>query len=331
MERSEIFYGTFGQNSIFGAGHTDHVRIRGAVSLAFRASAIRGYEENMSRYVHLLLEQLRLLAKSKVFDGRSDRVGQDEVTVDIVRWLDFTAFDIIGNLVYGDEPFGCLRRKEYHPWVELICSYSKTTVIFSAIRFYTPLDRVLMWLVPASLVKQKEEFDRLGRDRVRKRMLSADDEVDGEGVDYNKKGYDRASPSNVLSHLKSSNAGAIMTIAEVEATLHLVVIAGSETVATTLSGTINYLCQNPAMLKTLADEVRNAAPVEADLTIANLCQLPYLTGVLKEGLRMVSPEPMSLPRIVPAEGASIFGYWVPGHVSLIHLFVSLFTAHLQDR
>ena len=331
MERGQIFYGIFGQNSIFGVGHKDHVRIRGAISLAFRASAIKGYEENIRRYVHLLLEQLGLLAKSKKCDGRSDRVGQDEVTVDIVRWLNFTAFDIIGNLVYGNEPFDCLRRMEYHPWVELVFAYAETSVKFFAVRFYTPLDRVLMWLVPTSLIKQKEDFERLGRDRVRKRMLSVDDEVDGEEDEDNNKGYDRASPSNVLSHLKSSNAGAIMTMAEMEANLHLLLLAGSDTVATTLSGTINYLCQNPAMLKMLADEVRSAANVEADLTTANLCQLPYLTGVLKEGLRIVSPGTIPLPRIVPAEGASIFGYWVPGRVSLIHHFVSLSNAHPQDN
>lgn len=268
-------------------------------------------------------------AKNKSCDERSDRVGQDEVTVDIVRWLNFTSFDIIGNIVYGGEPFGCLRRKDFHPWVVLLCTWVQTATILYSIRFYTPLDRLLMWLVPSSLVKQKEEFEKLGRDRELKRILSADDEVGGEGVDS--KGYDRASPSDVLSHLKSSNSEGIVTMAEMEANLRLLVLAGSETIATTLSGTINYLCRNPAVLKTLTDEVRSAAPIKADLTMANLSQLPYLTGVLKEGLRLVSPIPYSLPRTVPAEGAFIAGYWVPGHVSLIHLFVilSLFSLHTR--
>ena len=115
-----------------------------------------------------------------------------------------------------------------------------------------------------------------------------------------------------------------MTMAEMEAELHLLITAGSETVATVLSGTINYPCQNPALLKTLANEVRSAVSVEADLTVANLSQLHYLTGVLKEGLRIVCPTPISFPRIAPSTGASICGYWVPGHVSLIHLFVSPF-------
>lgn len=314
---SDTFYESFGQNSFVMANHEDHLRIRGAMSLAFRASAIRGYEENMRWYVHLLLEQLELLAKkSKACDGVSDGAGQDEVTVEIVRWINFTAFDVIGNFIYGGEPFGCLRRKDFHPWVVLIFTWLEAAAIFTSIRYYTPLDHILMRLLPTSLEKQKDEFERLGRDRVRKFMLSDDDVVGGEAVE-DKKGYDRASSSNLLSHFKSCSIGDIMTIAEMEANLHILVIAGSETVATVLSGTINYLCQNPAVLKTLVDEVRSAVSVEADLTIANLRELAYLTAVLKEGLRIVAPTPISFPRIVPSKGAWISGYWVPGRVSLI--------------
>ena len=331
MERSEIFYDILARGQLFAVGHRDHARIRGAVSLAIRANAAGGSEEKIRRYVHVLLEQLGLMANNKACDGRTDQISQDEVTVDIFLWLSFTALDIVGNLVYGGEPFGCLRSKEFKPWVELIFSWAEIVAKVSSIRFYTPLNRVLMRLLPTSLVKtsQKDEFNRLGRDSVRKRMLSADGEIAREEVE-DKKGYGRALPSDVLSHFKLSNCGEIMTMAEMEADLHLLVVAGSETIATTLSGTINYLCRNPAVLKTLADEVRGAVTVEADLTIANLSKLPYLTAVLKEGLRISSPTPISFPRIVPSEGASILGYWVPGGVSLIHFYVPLSAALLNS-
>lgn len=66
-----------------------------------------------------------------------------------------------------------------------------------------------------------------------------------------------------------------------------------------------------------------------DLTLEKLERLPYLIGVLEEGLRIVSPSVVSLPRIVPADGISIDGFWVPGHVSLIHLFLSFLIAGLR--
>lgn len=297
---------------MMGASPGDHGRMREALNPAFRASAIRGYEKNMRLYMRLLVEQLGVVAKNKLSDGRFNKV-QEEVPVDIVRWLNFTAFDVVGNIVYGGEPFGCLRRREFHPWLGLIFAWLEAAALFVAVRHYAPLGRLLLWLVPPSLAKQKEEFDRLGRERLRKHMLSVDD--DGDGV-KDQKEYDRTSPSNVLSHLKSTKNGAIMTSVEMEVNLTIIVIAGSETVATMLSGTINYLCQNAVRLKTLTDEVRSAAPHEEDLTLANLSQLPYLTAVIKEGLRITSPVPMSFPRIVPAEGTMIADHWVPGHVSL---------------
>ena len=129
---------------MFGAGYKDYGRMRGAPSLAFRASAMRGYEESMRQYMHLLVEQLGVLAKNKACDGRSDTVGQDEVMVDIVRWLNFSTFDIIGKLVYGGEPFGCLRRQEFHPWVALIFTWVEAAAVYSSIRVYAPLARLLI-------------------------------------------------------------------------------------------------------------------------------------------------------------------------------------------
>lgn len=329
LERGAIFYGVMGQNTFLAAGHDDHARMRKALSPAFRSSALKSFEENMRRYVHLLVERLGLLDKNKACEEKSDAVGgHHEAIVDIVRWLDFVTFDIAGNFVYGGDPFGCLRRSELHPWVELIFSWMKAAALSFSFRFYSPLDRVLMWLVPPSLRKQKEEYNRLGRERLQKRMLSIHDEADDVGFE-NEEGYHGALPRDLLSCLTSNKGEGIMTTAEIEVNLPLMVIGASETIATTLSGTINYLCQNAAVLKKLTEEVRTAVHHKEDLTLAKLGKLPYLTGVLKEGLRIISPSPVSLPRIVPAEGISIDGYWVPGHVSLIHLFVSLPVAQLR--
>lgn len=43
-----------------------------------------------------------------------------------------------------------------------------------------------------------------------------------------------------------------------------------------------------------------------------LDELPYLDAVIKEGLRVFPPIPMSLPRYVPAGGRNISGYHIPG-------------------
>lgn len=44
---------------------------------------------------------------------------------------------------------------------------------------------------------------------------------------------------------------------------------------------------------------------------AKLDDLPYLNAVVKEGLRLFPPIPMSLPRYVPEQGSVICGYKIP--------------------
>ncbi|KAG2170506.1 hypothetical protein VTO58DRAFT_107481 [Aureobasidium pullulans] len=43
-------------------------------------------------------------------------------------------------------------------------------------------------------------------------------------------------------------------------------------------------------------------------------QLPYLDAVVKEGLRVFPPIPMSFPRYTPESGTTLDGYYIPGHV-----------------
>ncbi|KEQ92507.1 hypothetical protein AUEXF2481DRAFT_7592 [Aureobasidium subglaciale EXF-2481] len=43
-------------------------------------------------------------------------------------------------------------------------------------------------------------------------------------------------------------------------------------------------------------------------------QLPYLDAVVKEGLRVFPPIPMSFPRYSPDDGTTLDGHYIPGHV-----------------
>lgn len=315
--RSPTFYGPMGKYSIATAGDDDHARIRRALGPAFRGSSMKVHEEGIKWYVDMLVEKLGGEAAKEVHDRGSDREEQGEVTVNILQWLNFTSFDIMGHMVYGGEPFGCLRREEYHPCVALIIRWLKVTGIIFSIRLYAPLDRVLLWLMPPSLVKLRGQFERLGWDRVRKlkRIVDGDvDKVDETEIE-DEKGLRRATHSDLMSHLKSDESSAVMTLSEMVETFQFIVAASSETVATILAGTISCLCRNPAVLKKLANEVRSAVSCPADLTLANVSQLHYLTAVLKEGLRVVALGPFAFPRDVPAEGATVAGHWVPGQVS----------------
>jgi len=46
----------------------------------------------------------------------------------------------------------------------------------------------------------------------------------------------------------------------------------------------------------------------------SVANLPFLNACIEKALRIFPPAPIGLPRIVPKDGATIDGYWVPGEV-----------------
>jgi cytochrome P450 len=87
------------------------------------------------------------------------------------------------------------------------------------------------------------------------------------------------------------------------------IIAGSETTATALTGLTWYLLNNPSCLRQLTDEIREAFRCLDDITGDSTAELPYLHGCIEEGLRVFPPLAFGLPRDCP--GAVIDGHFVP--------------------
>ena len=105
-----------------------------------------------------------------------------------------------------------------------------------------------------------------------------------------------------------------MSLPEIELTFSLLIIGGSETTATTLSGITNYLIQTPPAMQSLVTEIRGAFEAEQDITMDSVRDPPYLGAVISESLRLYNPLPIGLPRIVPPGGDTVCGQWLPGQV-----------------
>jgi cytochrome P450 len=107
-----------------------------------------------------------------------------------------------------------------------------------------------------------------------------------------------------------------LSFEEMVAQGRILLIAGSETTATLLSGMLYFLLKNPSILARLVDEIRTAFSSENEIGIQSVSQLSYLHGVLEESLRMYPPVPNALPRVAPPEGAVVCGRFVPGGTSV---------------
>lgn len=103
----------------------------------------------------------------------------------------------------------------------------------------------------------------------------------------------------MLRH-KADNApgGKGMTHSELYDTGNVLVVAGSETSATVLSGTVWLLLRNPHVLAKLNNEIRTAFKHTDDINFisSNSRALPYLNAVIDEAMRCFPAIPGLQPR-----------------------------------
>lgn len=268
---------------------SDHDRMRKVLSHCFSMKALMAEEPTIQGYVDLLIEQLT---------RRIDPKRKDEGTVvNIVDWFMFTTFDIVGDLGFG-EPFRCLAGSAYHPWVAAIFSYFRIGALAASVRFYPVLDAMLTRLMPASAMKEADEMYQWSVDKTHRRM-----EMDTERDDF---------MAQILEKNGEENG---MSLPEIENNSNVLIVSGSETCGTVLSGTTNMLVKNPACLEKLTAEIRSRFSRSEEMIFTALAEMPYLNAVIQEGLRMCPPVPSGLQHLVPAGGDMVCGRWFPEGVS----------------
>jgi len=88
-------------------------------------------------------------------------------------------------------------------------------------------------------------------------------------------------------------------------------IAGSESLATLLSGFTYYILSHPEVYKKLVIEVRSTFNSKEHIQLSSINNLGYLNAVLLESLRIYPPVAVTLPRVVSYGGEVIDGRFVP--------------------
>lgn len=288
--------------TIINSNDADHSRFRRLLSHAFSDSSLRGQEPIIKHYVDLLIQRLQETA--------ADHGGKP---VDMVSWYNFTTFDIIGDLAFG-EPFGCLKTSTYHQWVTFVFSHVKLGAYTNIARRFPGSEFIRPLVTPKRVVEQRNLHMQLTMEKVKGRLAKSNDRPDFFG--------------NILKHQGTEKE---FSFGEMVSNGSVLIPAGSETTATLLSGATYLLLKNPRVLSKLQDEVRGAFQTDEEITLESCNNLEYIHAVLTEALRMYPPVAVGLPRIVDAQGDIVAGHWVPGGVSAklncIHLGLRLIPVH----
>lgn len=102
-----------------------------------------------------------------------------------------------------------------------------------------------------------------------------------------------------------------MSFEKLSANAEILVLAGSETTATLLSGCTYLLLTNSDKMEKLKDEVRSTFASDSEISASTVNRLSYMLAVLNEALRLYPPVTSNLVRVVPHGGDRISDLWVP--------------------
>jgi cytochrome P450 len=241
-----------------------HARFRRAIDPGFTERAVLMQESIVQKYVEKLITKIRTMA-----DANPDKAA----TINVVQFYNYVTFDLIGDLAFG-ESFRCFENEGYHPWMALIFNSLRAATQVATLRFYPPLDSILQAMIPANVKKMADEHWQLAVDKLDRRLKLDTDRPD------------------LISPVQKRNKEAPndgLELGELQATASLIIVAGSETTVTTVSGITNQLTRNPDITAKLTREVRERFPTEDSITLTALKSLPYLQAVINEGLRLCNP------------------------------------------
>ncbi|KAF1952725.1 benzoate 4-monooxygenase cytochrome-like protein P450 [Byssothecium circinans] len=282
-------------HSLMSVDEKAHTRHRRALTGAFTEHAVGENAGMLECYVDLMVSKFRELA---AVQGTEDK--KNTAIINIVDWLNYLTFDISGHLSFG-ESFSSLANGKPHPWVEISCTFGKGLALMATVNFFSPLDKLLAFTIPAS-IKAKMVFHReLVHQKMHQRLGMPE-----------KKGA-RDFVGSVLRYNEEKGETKVpVPMEELEADLSVLIFAGSETTGTALTGVITALLRNAEVMERAVGEVRTVFAAEEDITIANIGRLEYVDAVVKEALRLGPPAAVGLPRVVPKGGEVVCGRYVPG-------------------
>lgn len=151
--------------NIVNAGREEHALLRRLLSHGFSEKSMREQEPLIQVYIDLLIKRLH------------ENCGAGSKALDMAAWYNWTTFDIIGDLAFG-EPFGCLRESQYHPYVHLILESARAVIVFQVVGFY-PVLKALFWsLIPKSAMSRFVRQTKLSMDKLRRRMEPGNERSD---------------------------------------------------------------------------------------------------------------------------------------------------------
>ncbi|KAI1379233.1 cytochrome P450 [Hypoxylon crocopeplum] len=281
------FFGRFPSTNV-AESHALHQLRRAPLQVYFASS-------NIQRYMPTIVAQVdKLCARLRAADGTVASLS------DAFRCL---ATDVATGFAFG-APFGHLDE----PTFDREFNLSVKTVVRASMwsRHTFGLFLPMLHSLPESVAKKlNPAFGRV--------MWMRDTMTNCVRRSMNKPEPAPGSPHDMVQTLMSSNLPPEeKTFPRLFSESRSVIMAGTETTASTLVCITSNLLSDPAKLNKLRRELADAETAKgAPPEYSDLRELPYITGVINEGLRLANPTPSRLPRVCEGQDLRYKQYVIP--------------------
>lgn len=170
---------------IVNAGREEHALLRRTMAHGFSERSMREQQPLIKGYVDLLVRKLR-------------EKGEGGGKVDMAAWYNYTTFDVIGDLAFGERyvvsfigiwrlkgtmltlagSFGCLDNSDYHPWVKAIFEVARAGTVFQSLAHYPVLVKMLLALIPTKFLEEREKHMNMTLEKLKRRMEAGKERAD---------------------------------------------------------------------------------------------------------------------------------------------------------
>ncbi|GFF77359.1 hypothetical protein CNMCM6936_002355 [Aspergillus lentulus] len=256
-----------------------HAARRKLFARAFSKSELRNTWEKVVR------------EKVRVAVGKIQEEMKNGGRSDVFKWWTFLATDVSGRLMFGED-FGMLSYGKKNDYIHVLESTMKGSGINAELPFIGFVARYLPITSLKSMFRASDYLATYGRRAI-----------------TNARGTSTSSRNIFAGIIAESEKGASsLTEEDVVTEAGNLIVAGSDTTAVTLTYLVWAILSQPKLQQELEEEV---AGLDEEYEDADIERLPLLNAAIKESLRLYGAAPGSLPRSVPAGGATLSKYFIP--------------------
>ncbi|KAM0711528.1 hypothetical protein Q7P35_000894 [Cladosporium inversicolor] len=240
---------------------------------------------------------------SALFVKRMGEFADSGAVVDLGTWLQWCAFDVVGELFLGQQ-FGFMENSHDHE--SCIASLDALLPGMMAASLVPPAFR--------NLVLGTSTFNSTVRKGLKavKHISAAARGCVAKRADADAKSESQADRTDLLQHLLSIVKN--KDESDLYADGQLCNFAGSDTTAIALRSVFYHLMRNPevhAELLAEIDEATSPGKLSSPPRFREASDLPFLCATIKQAMRLHPSVGLTMPRVAPVGGLEISGTYVP--------------------